>query len=475
MIAAMLKPPPQDLPMPPERVEKYRTTPWPTDQMPPGIPFIIGNEAAERFSYYGMSTILFAFLTEYLRDASGSLAPLSAEQAKAWTHYFIAAVYAFPIVGAIFSDWIVGKYRMILYISLLYCAGHAVLALMDYPQITRVEPKHLLALGLLLLSIGAGGIKPCVSANVGDQFGKQNEHLITKVFGWFYFSINVGSVVSTLLCPWLLKNKGPAWAFGIPGIFMAIATLTFWLGRHKYVHIPAGGNKFIRETFSRAGLRAIANLIPLYLFIFPFFMLFDQSHSAWVDQAKKMNGDFGWFTLIPSQMQSVNPALVLLFIPIFTYFIYPALGRLFEVTPLRKIGIGLFLTAGAFAIVAWAEHRIDLGEKPHMAWQVLAYAVLTAAEVLVSITALEFSYTQAPRKMKSFIMGVYLLVAIALGNVLTALVNEYLDEQRKAGSKVLEGANYYWFFTAIMLGASILYVIWSQFYRGQVYIQGDDE
>jgi POT family proton-dependent oligopeptide transporter len=441
--------------------------------MPRGIPYIIGNEAAERFSYYGMSGILFAFLTEHLRDASGGLAPMSKNQATEWTHYFIAAVYAFPILGAILSDGVLGKYRTIVSISLLYCVGHAVLAFVDFPAVTNIDPQTLLIVGLTLLAVGSGGIKPCVSAHVGDQFGKQNEHLITKVFGWFYFSINVGSVVSMVLTPWLLKNYGPGWAFGVPGICMALATLVFWMGRYKFVHIPPGGSKFVRETFSRDGLRAVFNLIPLYLFIFPFFMLFDQSHSAWVEQAKSMDCFVFGFEILPSQMQAVNPALVLLFIPLFTYVVYPRLGRLFKVTPLRRIGIGLFLTAASFLIIAVAQERIDAGQKPHLAWQLAAYIVLTAGEILVSITALEFSYTQAPRKMKSFVMGVYLLVAIALGNIVTARVNNYIEQQRKLGVAILEGANYFWFFTVIMLVTAVLFVVWSQFYRGRTFIQGE--
>lgn len=453
---------------------EYRTTPQQIDTMPPGIPYIIGNEAAERFSYYGMGAVLYEFLTEHLQDASGALAPMSPEMAKAWQHYFYAAVYALPLLGAILSDWLFGKYKTILWISLIYCIGHGVLALVDFPQTTGIEPKWMIAAGLVLLAIGAGGIKPCVSAHVGDQFGERNKDLINKVFGWFYFSINAGAVVSTLLCPWLLKHYGPGWAFGIPGIIMAAATLVFWLGRFKYVHIPAGGSKFVEETFSSDGIRAVVNLIPLYLFIFPFFMLFDQTHTAWVEQAKNMNGDFGLFTMLPAQLQAVNPALILCFIPLFAYGLYPLMGRWFEPTPLRKIGIGLFLTAASFAIIALAEQRIVEGQKPHMLWQILAYVVITAGEVMVSVTALEFSYTQAPKKMKSFIMGVYLLVAIALGNILTAKVNEYIDAQKKLGVSILDGANYYWFFAAVMLASAIVYVVWSQFYRGRVYIQGDE-
>jgi len=457
----------------------HRTTPWQTDQMPPGIPYIIGNEAAERFSYYGMSGILFAFLTEHLRNAMGQPAYMSPEQAKAWTHYFIAAVYALPIFGAVLSDWILGKYRTIMWISLLYCVGHAVLAIMDYPSVTGVEPKWMLAAGLALLAMGSGGIKPCVSAHVGDQFGKMNEHLIPRVFGWFYFSINVGSTVSMALTPWLLANYGPGWAFGVPGVLMAIATFTFWMGRNKYVHIPPGGDRFWDETFSSNGIRAIINLIPLYLFVFPFFMLFDQTHSAWVDQAKSMNCVF-WesetriIEVLPSQLQVVNPVLVLILIPLFTYVIYPFMGQFFTVTPLRKIGIGLFLTAASFAVISLAQMRIDGGARPHVMWQVFAYVILTAGEVMVSITALEFSYTQAPRKMKSFVMGLYLLVANALGNIVTATVNEFIDGKKKAGVEILQGANYYWFFTGLMVIAAVIFIIWSQFYRGQVYIQGEE-
>jgi POT family proton-dependent oligopeptide transporter len=325
-----------------------------------------------------------------------------------------------------------------------------------------------------LISIGAGGIKPCVSANVGDQFGKQNEHLITKVFGWFYFSINVGSTVSMLLTPWLLQRYGPGWAFGVPGILMGIATFVFWLGRRQYVHIPPGGAQFFRETFSRDGIRAVVNLIPLYLLVMPFFSLFDQSHSSWVGQAESMDRMyFGW-ELLPAQLQAVNPILILLFIPAFSYGMYPLMGHFFEVTPLRKIGIGLFLTVLSFAIIALAQQSIDAGGKPHINWQIAAYLVLTAAEVMVSITALEFSYTQAPRRMKSFIMGTYLLVAIALANGFTALVNRYIEKQKELGSDVLEGANYFWFFTAIMLVTAVVFVVFSQFYRGDTFIQGDE-
>jgi proton-dependent oligopeptide transporter, POT family len=453
---------------------KYLTAPVSSTEMPKGIPYIVGNEAAERFSYYGLLAILAVFLTTHLRGPSGELAPLDENTANEWQHYFMAAVYAFPILGAILSDWLFGKYRMIISVSVLYVLGHAVLALMDFPRFTGIDPRYLLGLGLALIAIGAGGIKPCVSAHVGDQFGEQNQHLITKAFGWFYFSVNLGATISMPLTPWLLARFGPGWAFGVPGIAMAIAAFVFWLGRYKFVHIPAGGRAFVRETFGDDGLRAIGNLVPLYIFIIPFWCLFDQTHSVWVHQATRMYLMGFDPDVLPAQMQVVNSIFVLVFIPLFTYVVYPFLGRFFVVTPLRKIGIGLFITVAAFVIPSLIQESIDAGGAPHIGWQFLAYALMTAAEIMVSITGLEFSYTQAPRRMKSFVMGVFLL-SITLGNLFTAQINGYIVAQKAAGNNFLEGARYFWFFTGVMAVTAVLFVFWSQFYRGRTFIQGEQD
>src|SRR5882757_6143880 len=186
--------------------QPYLTAPLKTDQMPPGIPYIIGNEAAERFNFYGMRAILVVFMTKYIVDRSGALAPMSENDAHGAYHLFLFANYFFPTMGAIVSDALWGKYRTIFWLSLVYCLGSLTLAL-DH---TRLG----LTLGLTLIAIGSGGIKPCVSAHVGDQFGSDNQHLLSRAFGWFYLSINLGSSVSTYVCPILLDRYGPGPAFG---------------------------------------------------------------------------------------------------------------------------------------------------------------------------------------------------------------------------------------------------------------------
>lgn len=453
----------------------YRTAPDPTQTgMPGGIPYIVGNEAAERFSFYGMRAILYLFMTEHLLAADGSLAPMAPIDATIWQHNFIKASYAFPLLGAILCDWLWGKYHTILGLSLLYCVGHAVMALCDLPGLTGIDPRWSLWIGLALIAMGAGGIKPCVSAHVGDQFGPGNKHLISRVFAWFYFSINLGAAVSTVMTPWLLRAYGPSVAFGVPGLLMALATLVFWLGRNKYVHVPPGGAGFFRESFSRRGFVAVASLLPLYALLAVFWSLFDQTTTTWVEQAKHMNRNVLGIELDPGQMQAANPILIMLLIPVFTHLIYPYAERLGAFTPLRRIGVGLLMAPASFLIVAWVQSRIDAGQTPHIGWQVVAYIVITAAEVLVSITALEFSYMQAPPKMKSFVTGVYWL-SVFLGNEAVVRVNEYIKAQAEEGEIVLEGAAYFRFFAYVMAGTSLAYLVWANLYRGNTYLQGEEE
>ena len=441
----------------------YRTAPLKTHKMPPGILYIVGNEAAERFSYYGMNSILVIFMTKYLLDAQGHPHYLTEAQADTWYHAFTACAYILPVLGAFLADAILGKYRTILLLSIVYCFGHFALAIND----TRLG----LLVGLGLIALGAGGIKPCVSANVGDQFGPSNQHLLPRVFSWFYFSINFGSAFSTLLIPALLDRCGPRLAFGTPGLFMVIATVVFWVGRRKIVHIPpVGVSLYVKEVFQRENLKALGNLLILVPFAAIFWALWQQNFSSWVIQADKMDRHFLGTEWLPSQIQTVNPIFILLMLPLFSYLVYPGIDRIFRLTPLRKMGIGFFLTAFAFVIVGWIQTRLDAGQSPNIIWQLLAFVVLTAAEVMVSVTHLEFAYTQAPKKMKSLVMCTY-LGSVSVGNFFTAGVNFFI--QNPDGSVKLAGARYFFFFAAVMFVTALLFVVVARFYRGQTSIQDE--
>ncbi len=199
-------------------------------RLPRQIPYIMGNEACERFSFYGMRNILVQFLVSsvllaYLPEAERE------GMAKEVFHTFVIGVYFFPLLGGWLSDRFFGKYNTVLWFSLVYCAGHACLALFEGNRTGFYT-------GLFLIALGSGGIKPLVVSFVGDQFDQSNKHLAKIVFDFFYWTINFGSFFASLLMPLFLRNFGPSIAFGIPGILMFIATLLFWLGRKHYVRVP---------------------------------------------------------------------------------------------------------------------------------------------------------------------------------------------------------------------------------------------
>lgn len=205
-------------------------TPGEKARLPRQIPYIIGNEACERFSFYGMRNILVQFLISsailaYLPEAERE------GMAKEVFHSFVIGVYFFPLLGGWLSDRFFGKYNTILWFSLLYCVGQFCLALFD-------DNRSGFYTGLFLVALGSGGIKPLVSAFVGDQFTQANKHLAKIVYDAFYWTINFGSFFASLLMPILLKDYGPMVAFGVPGVLMLVATLIFWLGRGKYAHVP---------------------------------------------------------------------------------------------------------------------------------------------------------------------------------------------------------------------------------------------
>ncbi|AEI66043.1 POT family MFS transporter [Corallococcus macrosporus] len=437
-----------------------------SNKFPPQIPFIIGNEACERFSFYGMRNILTVFLIDYLLRTQIPDNALREAEAKSLMHTFMAGVYFFPLIGGYLADRFFGKYRIILGLSLVYCLGHACLAVFEHNATGFFT-------GLALIAIGSGGIKPCVAAMVGDQFNESNSHLVKKVFAIFYWTINFGSFFASLFIPLLLKHFGPSVAFGIPGVLMFIATFIFWLGRHKYVRVPATGanpHSFTKVVFSALrnrgqgkswldgarkehpeeavdGVKAVFKVSALLLPFVPFFwMLFDQKASTWVVQARAMDPQVGPFTFQASQMQFVNPLLVMLLIPFLTAVVYPAFQRAgWELTPLRRMPLGLVVGALSFIIAGFFQVTMEGGTTLNIAWQILPYIVLTLGEILMSTTGLEFAYTQAPREMKGTIQSVW-LVTNTLANVAVAVSSKL---------NVFTGSGQFFFYAGFALLAAV--------------------
>lgn len=443
---------------------------------PKQIAYIIGNEACERFSYYGMRSILVIFMTQYLL--------MQEHQSKAVYHFFMSANYFMPLLGGWLSDRYLGKYNTILWLSLVYCVGHGVLA--------AFESTTGLYWGLGLIALGSGGIKPCVSAFVGDQLGKTDKHLVSKVYDLFYFSVNFGAFFSSILIPWTLPKYGPSVAFGIPGVLMAVATLVFWMGRRHYVVVPPTGTKDQTHFFSILwyalthlgqrkgkqhwldtalakydakrveGVKAVVAVGAVFSSATAFWALYDQSGSSWVLQAQKMNLNFMGVQWEASQIQALNPIMILVLIPVFSLWLYPLAEKVgLRPTPLRRLGTGMFLTGLSFAMVGIIEVFLNKGVFLSVGWQILPYLVLGAAEVMVSITGLEFAYTQAPKTMKGTIMSLWLLT-ISAGNFFTGVVSQL--------NPFTSGAAEFFFYGGLVFVVSFLFVAIAVRYKERSYV-----
>lgn len=486
---------------------------------PPAIKFIFWNEFCERFSFYGLKAILALFLSERLG--------LSQVSSTEMFHLFTMACYATPILGALISDTLLGKYRTILSLSLLYAVGNWVMSMAAIPDpdpVTKKASSYAMwstATGLLFIAVGTGGIKPCVAAFGGDQIeltmpdGHIKEKLRAIFFSVFYFAINVGAFLSMLVTPLLRANVSYAAAFGMPSVLMVVSIIIFWAGRGDYVDRQAVGSVFssvgkvlvnavkLRKSESgninyeqvncregsirashwldaakqRCGAEEVEDvkaLIKVCIFLIPasmFSSMYGQKASTWVFQARQMNGHVSWLgnvVIRPDQMQAIDPFLVLVFIPLFDQVIYPFFEKHgVAMTDIRRMILGMLLCSVAFFTSGLLQLAIDKkansgsltsnintlsGSEPDnwyimdlaypnekskqisILWQVPQYAILTAAEVLFSVTGLEFAYSQAPISMKSVVQAIWCLTS-AGGDLITIIIVGIIGNKISIGKR----------------------------------------
>jgi len=523
--------------------------------MPRQIGYIIGNEACERFSFYGMRNILVPFLVSsvllgYLPEGS-----MRDGAAKDIFHIFVIGVYFFPLLGGWLADRWLGKYHTILWFSLIYCAGHACLALFE-------QSPHGFYTGLFLIALGSGGIKPLVVSFCGDQFDQRNKHKAKVVFDAFYWIINFGSFFASLFAPLLLRSFGAAVAFGVPGVLMLIATLVFWLGRGRYINVPparrdnadsflavvktalntaepgqrrpgrmlavagvaasavmllawalsagaglpvwptgfgfvitaclalglviACGGYGVSLQLQRArgrhpdaavnGVQAVLRVMIVFALVTPFWSLFDQKASTWILQGQAMilpDSAWwpGWLIRDAAQMQALNPLLVMLLIPFNTLVLYPLLQKLgLTVTALRRMGWGIAFSGLSWVVAGILQLWLDAGASVSLAWQALPYLLLTFGEVLVSATALEFAYSQAPQAMKGVIMAFWYLTS-TFGSLWVLITNAGVRHpaviERIAQTGLSENAFLMFFFALFAFLAALVFAWYARRYPMQ--------
>ncbi|ORZ29808.1 POT family-domain-containing protein [Catenaria anguillulae PL171] len=501
-------------------------------RIPKSIAFIVGNEFCERFTFYGIKSVLLIYLTRYLRIESNS--------ATAAVHAFNMFAYTATLLGGTLSDGYLGRFRTIIYLSLVYCIGNLVLSLTAVPGVMPVNPSTGAPspwgalLGLTLLALGTGGIKPCVSAFGGDQFHPAQVAAISIFFSLFYAAINSGSLLSMFITP-ILRSTSCfgrqdcfSLAFGLPSVLMLVSTAIFVAGRKYYRMSPPEGNVLgrvftaigaARRERARVGhdenvdhwldyaaldpefagssgakfladVKQLLSVVWVFLPLPLFWTLYDQQGSRWTSQALLMQSTlsvFGLFdvTVKPDQMQVTNALLILSFIPLFQRFVYPNVKWL-DGKPLRRMALGMVLTGVSFVMAGTLQYAIDAGVYASMengqlvevtdhaaraklaeqgtlvclsgcvpiVWQVPQYIVITAGEILFSITGLEFAYSQSPPALKSVCQAAWQMT-VAVGNLLVIVIAE---------SRMFDAAPELFFFAGCIFVAAVVFVVMASGY-----------
>ncbi|XP_040847477.1 solute carrier family 15 member 1 [Ochotona curzoniae] len=371
---------------------------------PLSIFFIVVNEFCERFSYYGMRALLIL----YFRNFIGWNDNLS----TVIYHTFVALCYLTPILGAIIADSWLGKFKTIVWLSVVYTIGQVITSISSINELTDNNhdgtPDNIAAhvavclIGLLLIAFGTGGIKPCVSAFGGDQFEENQEKQRNRFFSIFYLAINAGSLLSTIITPMVrvqqcgihVRQACYPLAFGIPAILMAVSLIVFVIGSRMYKKVKPQGNIIskvakcigfaIKNRFRHRSkqypkrehwldwakekyderlitqVKMVTKVLFLFIPLPMFWALFDQQGSRWTLQATTMNGKIGALEIQPDQMQTVNTILIIILVPIVDTLVYPLIAKCgLKFTSLKKMTVGMFLASMAFVAATIVQVEID--------------------------------------------------------------------------------------------------------------------
>uniref|UniRef100_A0A2S2QPA6 Solute carrier family 15 member 1 n=1 Tax=Sipha flava TaxID=143950 RepID=A0A2S2QPA6_9HEMI len=359
---------------------------------PKSVWFIVGDELCERFNYYGLRTILVLYLKTVLN--------YSDDYSTMIYHGFIFLSYFMPIFGAVLADSYWGKYKTIMRLSIVYVIGNFILTTASMAYNFTLDSQRLIAIvGLVLIAIGTGGIKPCVCSFGGDQFQLPEQQTeLTKFFNRFVTSVYIGSLISTFISP-ELRNSTQCFgrdtcfplAFGVLSLLMTIAIAVFFFGKHLYVKrkpenhvifktigcvfyslrkkctrsstdkahwLDHSSNKYseIEVTDTKAAMEVLYTYIAYPVF----WALYEQQGSRWTLQAMLMDGKIGsidW-EIKPDQMQTIHPLCALLLIFSFNSILFPFLAKFGIRRPLQKLIFSYSMAVVAFLLAAIVQYKI---------------------------------------------------------------------------------------------------------------------
>lgn len=436
-----------------------------------GHPRMLANlfsvELWERFSFYGMQGILLYYM--YFTATEGGLG-IDQGIATGLVGAYGGGVYLSTILGAWLADRILGSERVLFYSAIMIMAGHISLA---------VLPGALgLAVGLILVGVGSGGLKANATSLVGTLYAEGDERR-DGGFSIFYMGINVGALIGPLITGWLQQSWGFHVGFGAAAVGMAIGLTQYALTRKN---LPAEAhhvtNPLPRAQTTRwigIGVAALAvvavllftgllnadnldnvmaaaaivatiayfavilsssrvtdversrvrSFIPLYIASVVFWALFQQQFTvvAIYSEQSLNRSLFGW-TMPPTWVQSINPVFIIVFAGVFAA-LWTKLGSRQPSSPL-KFAVGLVVMGLAFlAFIPFS------GGGPNSTPLLALVGILllfTCAELFLSPIGLSVATKLAPEVFRTQMVALFFL-SISLGTTLAGILAGYYNTE----------------------------------------------
>jgi len=392
---------------------------------PRGLATLFFTEMWERFSYYGMRALLILYMVgSTQKPGLGFSTAASAQIYGLYTMF----VYLMGIPGGFIADILIGHRRAVFIGGVIIACGHFSMA---FPSITTFY------LGLVLIIIGTGLLKPNVSTIVGTLYTRDDPRRDAG-FSMFYMGINLGAFISPLVCGWLGQKINWHAGFAAAGVGVVFGLIQYAFGQ-KYLQpvseaktetqtetataAPDTGWSFTREDWGRIGAAVILTLFALI-----FWAGFEQAGSSlnlFADRATRLT--VFRFTYPSSWFQSVEPLFVILLSPVFAW-IWLKLGRRNPSSPL-KFTLGLFFLALSFLLIVPAAKYFEAHHaRVSPMWLIGLYLLQCLGELCLSPVGLSMVTKLSPARVVGAMMGIWFF-ATAMGNYVAGWVAAFLENR----------------------------------------------
>ena len=386
---------------------------------PKGLMILFFTEMWERFSYYGMRAILVLYVASTIEN--GGLGWTQGE-ALALYGWYTMMVYLLGVPGGWIADKFLGQKKTVMLGGALLCLGHGILAF---------ESLWAFYLGLSLIVLGVGGLKPNISTMVGGLY-KQGDAKRDQGFTIFYIGINTGAFIGSIIVGYVGEAINWHLGFGLAGIGMFLGQIVFVWGQ-KYlkevgnlvvVQRQANSNKAVPLTEQEKDRMLV--LLISYLIIFVFWAAFEQAGGLMnIYASEKINRIVGGFEIPASIFQSVNAFFIMTFGTAVGSFWIARQRAGKENSALYKMAVGTMITGMGFLMMAAASVQVS-GEafgKAGLHWLILAYWLHTMGELCLSPVSLSFVTKLAPARYVASMMGIY-WAAVGFGNKFAGIIGE---------------------------------------------------